>query len=90
MQHPFTGLPGADLTVNVLFFARWSNFEEGGGFYVFERDGQYFILEGGHYVESEGPDWSWSPEAVTADVALARMLEWADDEERIPDVRDWF
>lgn len=66
----------------MVFYASWSDYEEGGWCAITEKDGQYYEHSGGHCVMADPcTDDAWLPAAVTQDEALATMLEWAEDED---------
>lgn len=71
-----------DPSYNIVFEASWCDWEEYGWIYIFEKDGKYYALEGGHCVMCESYDTTWDDlYLVSEDEALELMFRWAEHED---------
>lgn len=82
---------GFDPSYNLIFSAGWSDWEEGGWLFIFEKDGQAYSIEGGHCVMTgtSEPSFPEDLEPLSQDEALAMMLEWEPNENTEDFEWDW-
>lgn len=67
---------GYDSSYRILHFDSWSSYDEHGWMFVFEKDSQYWLLEYQYSVFAEDNTPVWQPHQVSADEAVAAMLDW--------------
>lgn len=72
-----------DPTYNLFFHAAWSDYEEDGWIFIFEKDSKFFSIEGGHciMVKDTTPDFATDLTPLTEDEVLEIMTEWQENEE---------
>ena len=76
VEHPFDFIPNADYTFQIVYYGDWSDYEESGYMFVLEKDGQYYIQQGGYSVMAEDNTPYWDPWPCTEEQALKEMLDW--------------
>lgn len=62
---------------SLVYFGTWSTYEEGGSLLVLYKDGNYYMLQGGHSVmDDNNADETWADlQQVDRDIALHEAHE---------------
>lgn len=69
-----SALPDYDPSYTPIYHGQWSSYEENGWMYLFERDGRYYILQGGYSVMAEThPDPVFDVEEISFEEAFEEM-----------------
>ena len=72
---------GYDSSYRIVFVGEWSDWEENGWLFIFEKDNRFYFLQGSHCVMTINNRYSFKNiQEITSDEALELMEEWADDE----------
>lgn len=59
-----------------VWHAAWSDYEECGWIYVLERDGRYFVQEGGYSVMADDNTPCWHPYEVSDGRLWEILVDW--------------
>ena len=62
--------------MNLIYEGEWNSYEEWGGLRIYEKDGEYFVQEGGFCVLADPPTSEWGPiYKVSFESAYREMVE---------------
>lgn len=75
-------IEGYDPSYIPIFHSSWSDWEEGGFVYIFEKDNKFYTIEGGHCVMVEDNSTVWDRDLceISEDDAIQVMIEWEEKE----------